>query len=58
VFLFVPIDAVSRGENDGVGDQRAAAESESVQDETDLIGELAAAGDVAADDLAVGGTGT
>jgi hypothetical protein len=57
-FLFLPIDAVGSGENDIVGDQRAAAETGSVKEETGLVGELAGGGDAAADDLAVGGTGT
>jgi len=55
-FVILPVDAVSRGENDLVGDQRAAADEEFVQDECDLVGELAPGGGAAADDLAVGGT--
>ena len=55
---FLPIDAVGSGENDVVGDQGAAAETGSVKEETGLVGELAGGGDAAADDLAVGGTGT
>jgi hypothetical protein len=54
-FLFLPIDAVSSGENDVVGDQGAAAETGAVK-ETGLVGELVGGGDAAADDLSVGDT--
>lgn len=56
--FLLPIDAVGSGENDVVGDQRAAAETGSVKEKTDLVGELAGGGGAAADDLAIGGSVT
>jgi len=51
--LKLPISAVSSGHDDIVGDQGASAEAGSVQEKTDLVGELSRPGEAAANDLAV-----
>jgi len=44
---------VSSGHDDIVGDQGASAEAGSVQEKTDLVGELSGGGEAAANDLAI-----
>jgi len=53
VNFLLPLDAMSSGEDDVVGDQGAAAEARAVDEDSDLVLELAGGGQITADDATI-----